>query len=75
MDPHPEPSPRKRSPYNDYIKYSSLGLQLLAAIGLAGYLGHRLDLWLGFKFPVFLLLFGLGIFAGMIYKLATQKEL
>jgi hypothetical protein len=47
----------------------------LASIGVAGYLGHLLDRRLGFQFPVFMLLFGLGVFTGMIYKLATQKGL
>jgi hypothetical protein len=48
---------------------------LLASIGVAGYLGHLLDKKLGIQFPAFMLLFGFGVFAGMIYKLATQKDL
>jgi hypothetical protein len=75
MDPQHEPSRRKPSPSNDYLRYSSLGLQLLASIGMAGYLGHLLDKKLGIQFPAFMLLFGFGVFAGMIYKLATQKDL
>ena len=42
-----EPSPNKKlKTYNSYLKYSSLGLQLLAAIGVFGWLGYKLDQYL-----------------------------
>ena len=55
-----EPSPNKKlKTYNSYLKYSSFGLQLLAAIGVFGWLGYKLDQYLNLKFPAFMLLFGL----------------
>ncbi len=64
-----DPSPNKKlKAYNSYLKYSSLGLQLLAAIGVFGWLGYRLDRFLGIRFPAFMLLFGLVAFAGMMYQ-------
>ncbi|HYF68061.1 MAG TPA: AtpZ/AtpI family protein [Ohtaekwangia sp.] len=66
----PEPSPRKKlKPYNNYLKYSSLAFQLLAAIAIFGWLGYKLDVYLGYKFPVFMLVFGFIAFAGMMYQL------
>lgn len=64
------PSPnRKLKPYNNYLKYSSLGFQLLAAIGVFGWLGYLLDGRLGFKFPIFMLSFGFLAFGGMMYQI------
>jgi hypothetical protein len=54
---------------SSFLKYSSLGIQLLVTIGLAAYLGHKLDQYLQLKFPAFLLSFVLLSFAGMMYQL------
>jgi ATP synthase protein I len=54
---------------NQFLKYSSLGIQLLVTIGLAAYLGLKLDQHLQLKFPAFLLSFVLLSFAGMMYQL------
>jgi len=54
---------------NNFLKYSNLGLQLLLVIGVSSWIGLKLDGYLGFKFPVFLLTFMLLSFAGMMYKL------
>jgi len=55
-----EPSP--------FLKYSSLGLQLAASLGLAGWAGHWLDGVMGYN-AFFLLLFVSIMFAGMMYRL------
>jgi F0F1-type ATP synthase assembly protein I len=52
-----------------FLKYSSLGVQLLATIGVAAWLGLKLDAFLQLNFPVFLLLFVFVSFGGMIYKI------
>jgi len=54
---------------NAYLKYSSLALQLLITLGIFGWLGYWLDGYLGLSFPVFMLLFGFGAFAGMMVQL------
>lgn len=65
-----EPSPnRKLKPYNNYLKYSSLGIQLLGAIAVAGWLGYLLDAKLGLQFPAFMLTFGFLAFGGMMYQI------
>ncbi len=67
---HRNPSGQKKPNLSDdYLKYSSLALQLLVTIGLFGWLGHRLDLYLGLQFPLFLLLFGGIAFAVMMFQL------
>lgn len=70
MEQSPDPSPRKRKPshYNSYLRYSGLAIQLLAAIVVTGWLGYKLDQWLGFEFPLFMLLLGLVGFGGSLYQ-------
>jgi hypothetical protein len=66
----PEPTSNKKSkPYNTYLKYSGLAVQLFATIGFFGWLGHKLDQYLHLSFPVFLLLFGFSAFGGMMFQL------
>jgi F0F1-type ATP synthase assembly protein I len=54
---------------NKFLKYSGLGIQLLVTIGLAAFLGLKLDEYLGLKFPAFLLSFVLLSFGGTMYQL------
>ena len=63
-----DPSHKKLKPYNSYLKYSSLALQLLIVIGVFGWLGYKLDQYLGMKFPAFMLLFGIGAFGWMMFQ-------
>jgi F0F1-type ATP synthase assembly protein I len=64
-----EPSPnRKSNQYNPYLKYSGLAFQLLAAIGVLGWLGYLLDKRLNL-IPLFTLLFGFLAFGGMMYQI------
>lgn len=59
----------KQKQSNTYLKYGGLAFQLLAAIGVLGWLGYRLDQYLELKFPAFMILFGFLAFAGMMYQL------
>jgi len=58
----------KNKPVNAYMKYSGLAFQLLVSIGVFGWLGYKLDQYLDFEFPIFMLLFGLLAFGGMLYQ-------
>lgn len=60
--------PDKKKPVNAYMKYSGLAFQLLASIGICGWLGYKLDQYLSLKFPAFMLLFGLAAFVGIMYQ-------
>jgi hypothetical protein len=68
---HQDPSagPKKQNPYNSYLKYSGLALQLLVTLAVFGWLGYKVDGWLQLTYPVFLILFLFAAFAGMMYNL------
>ena len=59
----------KKKPVNSFLKFSGLGLQMLASIGLGAWLGMKLDQYLELQFPVFLLTFVFAIFGGLMYQL------
>ena len=59
----------KQRPLNSYLKFSGLAIQMMVTIGVMVYAGYRLDLWLGIKFPAFLLTFTLMSLIGSIYWL------
>lgn len=66
----PEPSnPKKSNRYNSYLKYSGLAIQMVVVIGVFGWLGYKLDQYLGLNFPAFLLSFIFLAFIGMMVQL------
>jgi apolipoprotein N-acyltransferase len=67
MPPPPATDPSK-PPYNSFVRFSGFAFQLLAGVGLASWLGYRLDRYLELEFPVFLLLFMLLMLGGMLYQ-------
>jgi hypothetical protein len=70
MESLPDPSQpnKKLNQYNSYLKYSGLAVQLFVVIGVFGWVGYKIDRWLDLKFPVFLLVLGLGSFGAMMYQ-------
>lgn len=61
--------PRKPGVTPDWLTFSGLGFQILAVLGFFGWLGYWLDNRLNLTFPLFLLLFGLIAFIGVMVKL------
>jgi hypothetical protein len=59
----------EEKPENKFLKYGSLGIQMVVTIGMCGWLGWQLDRYAGFQFPLFLLLFVFLSFGGMMYRL------
>ncbi len=53
---------------NTYLKYSGLAFQLLGSIGVFGWLGYKLDQYLGLQFPAFMLLLGFLAFGAVMWQ-------
>jgi len=71
--PLPRPRNSKKKPYNEYLRYSGIGLQVLAM----AWLGHLADRFLELRFPLCTLLFAAaGIFAALylLLKAVNRKK-
>jgi ATP synthase protein I len=68
MDPEAS-DPKKQKPFNNYLRYSGLGLQMVMTIGIGAWLGYWIDQRLQLTFPVFLLLLVFVTFGGSMYQL------
>ena len=54
---------------NNFLRYSSLAMQMVVTIGVAAWVGNKLDQYFALKFPAFLLTFVFGAFGGIMYRL------
>ncbi len=59
---------------NSFLKYTGLGLQMVITLALAGALGYYIDSLIGWKFPVFMLVFLMSALAGTIYLLIKRSN-
>lgn len=48
---------KKKKSFDNYVKYSGIGFQMLAVIAAGVFGGYHLDRHVGNKMPVFLILF------------------
>lgn len=63
------PDQKKQKPFNNYLRYSSLAMQMAITIGLAAWAGYKADTYFELKFPAFLLTLVFAAFGGTMYKL------
>ena len=69
MPETPANSPKKNQPdsNNSYMRYASMGTQMLVIIGLGVFGGYYIDKYFAFKIPVFTLCLSLLSVAAAIY--------
>lgn len=59
---------------NNYLKYSTLGLQMVAFVVVFTFIGRFLDQFFQFQFPVFtLILIMIGLFGALYYMIKKLK--
>jgi hypothetical protein len=67
------PPKKNQKPASSFLKYSSLGFQLFGLLGVALYLGLKVDKYLNWtEVPVFTMIFLLIVFVGFMYKLIKE---
>jgi hypothetical protein len=72
MEPGKFQKPKKK--VDDFIRYSGLAFEMLVIMGAGTFAGVKIDQWLGWKFPVFTLVFMILSVIGAIYH-AVRKFL
>ena len=58
----------------DLMRYAGLGMQLLVSLGLAVFVGYRVDRWVGMNFPVLVWALPLVVLFLIIYKLIKETS-
>ena len=51
----PSQKQNKRKSFDSFIRYSSLGFEMMAIIGLGTFLGYKIDQWMNNEFKGFTL--------------------
>jgi Na+/glutamate symporter len=71
-------SQQQQKPNNttDTMRYAGLGMQIFVSLGLAVFIGVKLDKWLKLAIPVFAWVLPLIVLCAMVYKLIkdTSKQ-
>lgn len=68
-----DPSSRKK-PYNLLWRYAGLAFQMMAAIGIALWVGYMLDNWIGIRFPLFMIIFSLLALALLLWRIVKDTS-
>ena len=61
-------SPPSNKNNKDLFRYASMGTQMLALIGVAVFLGLKIDQWLKFSFPLLVWFLPLLTICGLMYR-------
>jgi len=69
----PSQKRNKKKGFDSFIRYSSLGFEMMAIIGLGTFLGYKIDQWMDNEFKGFTL--GLMIFAVIVSIIYGIRDL
>ncbi|MVT11500.1 AtpZ/AtpI family protein [Chitinophaga tropicalis] len=58
-DPLSQKKPRRKPDNRLLFRYAGLAFQMMATLGLAVFIGYKLDQWTGWSFPVFMIILSL----------------
>lgn len=61
-------------PNRELWRYAGLATQLFVSLGLAVFVGLKLDKWLHLRFPVLVWVLPLAIIVSLIYKLIKETN-
>ena len=56
------------------MRYASLATQWMAMLGIAVWAGYKIDKWLGWKFPLFLILFPLISLSVSLWQIIKESN-
>jgi len=59
---------------SDLMRYAGLGMQLFVSLGLAVFVGYRVDRWVGMNFPLLVWALPLVVLFLIIYKLIKETS-
>ena len=66
--------PIKKNENKLLLKYAGLATQLFVALGLAVYVGIKIDSWMALKNPIFVWVLPLIVISAIIYKIIKDTS-
>ena len=66
--------PTNRNSYSDLLRYASMGTQIFVGLGLAVFIGLKLDKWFKISAPLLVILLPVIVLAGIIYKIVRETS-
>lgn len=64
---------KKKNKFDSFVRYSSLGFEMMAIIGIGTYGGFKIDQWMGNEFKGFT--FGLMVFSVVVAIIYGTRNL
>jgi hypothetical protein len=61
-------------PNNDLLKYAGMATQFLATLGVAIFMGYKIDRYLQWKFPLLTLLLPIIALTSLLYKIYIDSS-
>jgi type IV secretory pathway TrbD component len=59
---------------NDLMRYAGMGAQIFASLGIAVFVGYKIDKWLAISFPILVWLLPVLVLTVFIYKLIKETS-
>ncbi len=69
-----ESKQRSNKNYSDLLRYASMGTQIFVALGLAVFVGLKVDKWLKISAPLLVLILPVIVLVGIIYKIVKETS-
>ena len=69
-----ESKQRSNNNYSDLLRYASMGTQIFVALGLAVFVGVKVDKWLKISAPLLVLILPVIVLVGIIYKIVKETS-
>jgi Mn2+/Fe2+ NRAMP family transporter len=65
---------QKQSRNTDLWRYAGLGMQIFVSLGIAVFIGFKLDKWLNTSIPLFVWIIPFSVLCLMMYKLIKETS-
>ena len=69
-----ESKQRSNKNYSDLLRYASMGTQIFVGLGLAVFIGLKVDKWLKISAPLLVLILPVIVLVGIIYKIVKETS-
>jgi hypothetical protein len=69
-----ESKQRSNNNNSDLLRYASMGTQIFVALGLAVFVGLKVDKWLKISAPLLVLILPVIVLVGIIYKIVKETS-